>query len=191
MSEIIKFLTSEKGFQIKCPNCGEIIEAKKSNLFDIRENYPPKIKTIISSMINKQNQTTRSLEKNVLKLNSQLKDMNSEKSIIKNKIKSKPKRIKTITKHVNIGQIIEKILPGSKSFRYDVKDCRAIFDPIDYISFNGLTKDKEVESITIIEIKSGDASLQRNQKNIKKQIENGKIKYLEYWNGLQDHYWFL
>ena len=180
MSEIIKLITSTRGFQIKCPNCGEFSDVKQANLFDIREEYPPKIKNFIIAIINNQKRISMKAERKIKKLNSELKILNKEKVLIKSKIKSKPKRVKTITRHINIGQIIEKILPGSRNFKFEQKDCRALFDPIDYIAFNGLTKSNKIDFITLIEIKSGDATLQRNQKNIKSQIENGKIKYLEY-----------
>ena len=178
MSEIIE-LIMRSNLQVMCPKCGEILEAKKANLFDIREKYPPKIFSLIKSIINEQKILLLKNTKKYKDMASRLKSAKNDFALIKEKIRSKPKRVKTITKHVNIGQIFESVLPASKHFKYDQKDCRAIFDPIDYISFNGLSK-KNVSSITLIEIKSGEATLQRNQKNIRNQIENNCVKYMEY-----------
>lgn len=180
MSEIIDFLMTSKNIQLKCPYCGEQFDSNKSNLFDIRENYPLKIKNFLTSIIKNQIMLKKQQENKILKLKSQLNIYKDEQKSIKDKIRTKPKRIKTITTAINIGQIIEAIIPASKNFRYDVKDCRAIYKPIDYIAFNGLSKNKKTQSITIIEIKSGNARLQSNQRDIKEKIENGNIKYLEY-----------
>ena len=75
---------------------------------------------------------------------------------------------------------MEKILPATSKFRYNVKDCRALFDPIDYVSFNGLDAQKKVESISFLEVKTGNARLQKNQKLIKRAVEKGNIKLKKY-----------
>lgn len=179
MSEIIRILTTSN-FTIKCPNCSETFSAKQANLFDARVNFPPKIQKHINSIISNQRKLSLEYDRKIKKLSGQLKAFKTEKSLLKERIKKKPKRIHVVTKHVNIGQIIETILPGSKGFKFDQSDCRAIFDPIDYIAFNGLTKKKQVESITLIEVKSGEAKLQRSQKNIQYQIEQNKVNYFQY-----------
>ena len=180
MSEIIDLFRSSKNVLIKCPSCGETINSNQVILFDIREKYPAKIRNILTSAINYQTSLKKRLETKITKIKNQIDTIKAEQRMLKEKIRTKPKRIKTITTAINMGQIIEAILPANKNFQYDVRDCRTIYKPIDYIAFNGLTKNKKVQSISVIEVKSGNATLQSNQKNIKSKIEQGHIKYLEY-----------
>lgn len=83
------------------------------------------------------------------------------------------------TKAVNIGRSLEKILPTLKDFTWDLSDCRFIGDPIDLITFNGLSINK-IGSISFIEVKSGGARLNAHQKMIKDAIEDKKISYKEF-----------
>ena len=83
------------------------------------------------------------------------------------------------TKAVNIGKNVEKILPTLKDFKWDLPDCRFMGDPIDLITFNGLSINK-IDSISFIEVKSGMARLNTHQKIIKEAIEDKKVSYKEY-----------
>src|SRR5581483_3871866 len=56
-------------------------------------------------------------------------------------------RVEAAAKSVNIG------------FAVDRNDCRSLFDPIDYVIFDGLSKSKRIERIIFSEIKSGKARL--------------------------------
>lgn len=80
---------------------------------------------------------------------------------------------------VNIGKNIEKIFPTLKDFSWELPDCRFIGDPIDMITFNGLSSNK-VNSISFIEVKSGGARLNSHQKMIKDAIEDKKVSYEEF-----------
>ena len=59
-------------------------------------------------------------------------------------------------------------------------DCRSLFDPIDYIIFEGLHKKGVVSKIIFTDIKTGAARLKNNQKEIKLAIENKKIEFKTY-----------
>jgi predicted Holliday junction resolvase-like endonuclease len=41
------------------------------------------------------------------------------------------------------------------SFGFTCGDCRAIFEPIDYLVFTGLCKGANVESLLFVDVKSG------------------------------------
>lgn len=180
MSELIKMLYSSNKILIKCPNCSETFHSKQGSLFDIREKYPKKIINHLENSLNEEKKEKDSVSKKIQRIDREIKNIKLEKNILMLKIRQQPQKVRTITKYVNIGQILEKILPASKEFSFNLSDCRAIFDPIDYISFNGLSRKKHIESITFIEIKTGQAILQRNQKDIKDKISRNKVKFLEY-----------
>lgn len=78
---------------------------------------------------------------------------------------------------VNIGFILERIAPSMKSFAFDHNDCRSLFDPIDYVIFEGLSRKGLVERIVFADIKTGNARLQRKQREIKELVENNKVEF--------------
>jgi predicted Holliday junction resolvase-like endonuclease len=180
MNELIEIISSSKEILIKCTNCSETFSPRQASLFDIREKYPEKIRRYLENSINKAVKENGEISNKIKATIQKINGTKLEQNIIKQKIRQKPKRIKTITQQVNIGQILEKILPASKKFDFDPADCRSIFDPIDYVSFNGLSKKTNIESITLIEIKTGGATLQKNQKDIKEKIAANKTKFVEY-----------
>jgi len=79
---------------------------------------------------------------------------------------------------VNIGQMIEHIVPVLEGFRYETADCRALFDPIDVIIFKGLTQSK-VDQITFLEIKTGRARLNQHQKMVSDAKDRERVFYEE------------
>jgi predicted Holliday junction resolvase-like endonuclease len=78
---------------------------------------------------------------------------------------------------VNLGKIVEKIAPSFPSFSYAVGDCRALFEPIDYLIFSGLTHGRQVDAIYFVDVKSGRARLTAKQQSIKAVVESGAVKY--------------
>jgi predicted Holliday junction resolvase-like endonuclease len=80
------------------------------------------------------------------------------------------------TRAVNIGKNLEKILPTMEDFKWTVPDCKFLGDPIDLIVFDGLST-HNVNSISFVEVKSGHATLKKNQKSIRDAIEDKKVSY--------------
>ncbi len=73
--------------------------------------------------------------------------------------------------------IVEKIVPSFPSFAYVAGDCRAMFEPIDYLVFSGLTTRDRVEALFFVEVKSGNARLTGSQQSIKKAVEDGSVQF--------------
>jgi predicted Holliday junction resolvase-like endonuclease len=78
---------------------------------------------------------------------------------------------------VNLGMIVEKIVPSFPSFAYEAGDCRAMFEPIDYLVFSGLSIQNRVEALYFVDVKSGNARLSAAQQSIKKAVENGMVQF--------------
>jgi predicted Holliday junction resolvase-like endonuclease len=83
----------------------------------------------------------------------------------------------------NIGFLSERIAPSLKDFPFNRNDCRSLFDPIDYLVFEGLSETGRVNKIFFVEIKTGGARLQSNQKEIKSLVESKKVEFKTYKNG--------
>ena len=73
---------------------------------------------------------------------------------------------------VRVGQIAEQLMPILNDFPYDRKKVRGLFNPIDAIVF-------EDDEIIFMEFKTGKAQLSQKQRNIKKLVEAGKVRWEE------------
>lgn len=95
-----------------------------------------------------------------------LKSLEQEKEKYK-KLQSQKKSSEVVT-----GQIAEKFVPFLKSFKHNPRQTQFLGMPIDLIVFGD-------EFITFIEVKSGNARLNQNQKRIKKLVLDKKVKWEE------------
>jgi predicted Holliday junction resolvase-like endonuclease len=156
--EIIDSLTSGN-FYCECPcGCGEEIKLKDADLFYL-DNF---------SKSGKEAQKTL------------LEDLKQQRIDLKEREKNMTKRPQLTAKAVNIGFILERIAPAFDHFPFEHNDCRSLFDPIDYVIFEGLNKSGTVSKIIFTDIKTGAARLKNNQKEIKSLIENKKVDFKIY-----------
>lgn len=75
-----------------------------------------------------------------------------------------------ISHRVRMGQIGENLIPFLSGFPYNPKHVRGLFQPIDLLVFND-------DEIVFVEVKTGDAKLTDKQRNIKRIIEEGKVRF--------------
>ncbi len=78
---------------------------------------------------------------------------------------------------VGIGQVVEKVVPNWKAFSFESPDCRPLFEPIDYIVFEGMTKQGKVDRIVFMDVKTGKSRLSKSQKLIRDAVESGRVRY--------------
>lgn len=57
------------------------------------------------------------------------------------------------------------------------EDCRALFEPIDYVAFAGLSRTGRVERLGFLDVKTGGAGLNRHQKAVKEAVEKGAVEF--------------
>jgi predicted Holliday junction resolvase-like endonuclease len=79
---------------------------------------------------------------------------------------------------VKLGKTVEKIVTALPGFPIDRSDCRAIFDPIDYVGFVGLSAGN-VSRLEFLDIKTGGARLSPVQKAIRDAVEDRKVNLRE------------
>ena len=79
---------------------------------------------------------------------------------------------------VGIGKILEKVIPAYRDFKVPISDCRPLFEPIDLIVFNGVSKSK-VDSVTFMEIKTGKAQLAKHERMVRDAITDKKVAFKE------------
>lgn len=79
-----------------------------------------------------------------------------------------------------MGLMLERLAPSFKSFRFTKNDCRSVFDPLDYVIFEGLSMRGLVSKIFFVDIKSGNARLSSKQREIKDIITRKKVSWHTY-----------
>jgi predicted Holliday junction resolvase-like endonuclease len=80
----------------------------------------------------------------------------------------------------NIGLILERLAPSLSTFRHECSDCRSLFDPIDYIIFEGLCQKGIVSRIIFADIKTGNGSLSRRQREVRDLVNRKKVEFDTY-----------
>jgi predicted Holliday junction resolvase-like endonuclease len=94
--------------------------------------------------------------------------------------RARPARSERLSIAVNLADVLERVVPTLDGFGLHHRDCRALSDPIDYIAFNGLTRFGRVDSLTFIDVKMGEARLNRHQQMIRDAVDAGDIIFKLY-----------
>lgn len=152
MEELIKDLKSSN-LVAQCPRCNEGFKLSEAVLFDGMGKFPESAEEKRLLLLQEFDKRKKELEKRRVSAG-----VNAEKKAIE----------------VGFGKIIEKFIPAYKDLKLDFAECRPLYDPIDLIVFNGLVK-QNVDFITFLEIKSGDAKLSKHQKIIKDAVTDGRV----------------
>jgi len=138
----------------ECP-CGAEHKLSDLLLFDGTKPFPPKVQKVQEQYEEEIRKRNAKLEKN--------KKLTTEKATI-------------TTRSVNIGKNLEKILPIMEDFKWQLPDCRFLGDPIDLLTFNGLSVNN-IDSISFIEVKSGKSRLNKHRKLVKEAVEDNRVTY--------------
>jgi len=139
----------------ECSDCGQSFPLSKAVMFDGLGDFPEAAQLTREAML-----STLQQRLDELKGREHSAGPGAEKKAIE----------------VGIGKIIEKVVPAYKGFGFPICDCRPLFEPIDMIIFNGLSK-ASVESITFMEIKTGASRLKDHQKLVKDAVCDGKVGF--------------
>jgi predicted Holliday junction resolvase-like endonuclease len=155
--EVIRTLKTE-GFYAECPCCDEPIRLSECDLFYL-DDFTPMAKEAHS------------------KLRDELEGRVRELVRLRRQISS---RSEAGARAVNLGFIFERLAPSMAGFRFDRNDCRSLFDPIDYVIFEGLSSHGSVSRIIFSDIKTGQAGLQETQKEIRNLVDSRKVSMMTY-----------
>ena len=78
------------------------------------------------------------------------------------------------------GQLAEQVAPFLPGFPCNPGDARFIGKPVDFIAFPGMTEDNEVHEVLLIEVKTGKSNLSGREREVKRAIAEGRVRYVEY-----------
>lgn len=154
LSEMIRYLQSSKLYAA-CPHCNEEFGFAGTILFDGTGAFPTEAE---QKRLELQEQLKQKQE-NLLKRQERA-DAGAEKKAIE----------------VGVGKIIEKVLPTYKNFNMVATDCRFLGEPIDMVVFDGMSENK-INKITFLDVKTGNAALNKHQRLVRDTIEDQKVKF--------------
>ena len=78
------------------------------------------------------------------------------------------------------GQVVEQVAPFLPGFPCNPADAKFLGKPVDFVSFSGLSDKDTVDEILFIEVKTGKSELSKREKEIRKAVEEGRVRYVEY-----------
>jgi|TARA_B100000953_G_C17901858_1_gene384651 predicted Holliday junction resolvase-like endonuclease len=145
-------------FHIECPSCDEEIKLSEAGLFHL-DNFTPESLDIYKRMVVEQKERRASLKERKLNI---------------------PIKSEVGAKAINLGFLLERLAPTLDGFTFNKNDCRSMFDPIDYVIFEGLSEKQKVDNIIFVDIKSGGARLTQKQKKIKQVVKDKKVVFKTY-----------
>lgn len=154
---ILDQLRKERALFAECPSCHEEFRLSQARLFDATKRLPPYAEECLAA----QNE----------ELNQEWAGLRADRSGAR-------ERPRIAAESVGIGKVLEKLAPSLPGFPATPGDCRSLFEPIDYIVFNGLSAGGRVESLTFVDVKSGEARLTPGQAQIRGLVECGKIRLI-------------
>lgn len=152
--QVIDTLESE-GFCAECPCCGEPVLLQHCGLFyldeftdEARERYEEYLEDLRQNKADYRERKTQILQTSEVQARA-----------------------------TNIGFILERLAPTLASFRFDRNDCRSLFDPIDYIIFEGLSERGRISKILFTDVKTGAAKLSTKQKEIRSLVQAKNVEF--------------
>jgi len=153
---LLEELQKARDLFARCPHCEREFPLSKANLFDATKPLPPRAKA---------------------HLDEQREELREQRASLKRRrvvATTKPaiSAVSSIT-----GKVLEKIAPSLPGFPVEPADCRALFEPIDYVIFKGLSAKGKVDSLLFVDVKSGKARLAPDQREIKGLVEGGKVGF--------------
>jgi len=158
--DTIAELQADRRILAECPDSGETFALAGAVMFYVGDPIPAKARKVLDEW-----------EAGLEERRRDLRDAGR-------KLKE---RSETATVSVNIGKILEKIAPAMEGFDMDCRDLRPLFEPIDYVAFNGLASGNgRVESILFFDVKTGGAQLTPAQRQIRDAVERGRVHWASY-----------
>ena len=152
---ILDELRKQKKVMLECPSCRGTFRAADANLFDATTPLKGEARAALDAM------------------RRDLADDRSALAARKAKAKS-TSRVGAET--TTIGTVVEKIAPSLPGFPLLTADCRALYEPIDYVLFKGYSVARKVDAIGFVEIKSGNARLSQEQRTVRRLVESGRLE---------------
>lgn len=153
-SDLINSFQQFQNILVICPECGVI-----HRLSDLKLSYRGRVKrTWLDDL--------REME---FKMQKKEEKFQSEREAIKAKEKEKHQK--------KIPQMIKKCIPFISSKGYYPQDLKTIFDPIDFVIFDGMTLKDDVEKVVFLDGPAKTKKRENTQNSMQQAIKKGNYDW--------------
>jgi hypothetical protein len=149
----IRELASSTVIIIRCPSCGGEFPSAASALFDANAPLPPAPQAKLKA------------------LHAVLGEQRAAHVAHVERVK---RRTNVAARATNLGKVVERVAPALHGFPAIPAECRSLGEPIDLVWLPGLLRGR-VESVVLVDIKSGAARLSRRQRQIRDAVDTGNV----------------
>jgi predicted Holliday junction resolvase-like endonuclease len=156
MDDFIKSLRSED-LIAECPICDGEFKLSDALLFDGTKPFP---------------------EEAEVRRAEYEEDLEDNRKNLEKRIKLASERAAVTAEAVSIGKMVEHLTPILDGFGFEPTDCRPLFEPIDFLVFEGLSAAK-VNRVSFVEVKTGNARLNPPQRLIRDAIKDNRVFFEE------------
>lgn len=163
--KLITELRSCEKLMAECPACAGEFAVSKAVIFDPSTEFPDEAEKAVAVK-----------EESISEKAQQIKD---DRAALKKKKDTGTKNAEKKAMEVNLGLTAEKIVTSWDAFPHDPADCCPLFEPVDYIAFDGMFTMANLQKIAFIEIKTGNSQLTKGQRLILDAVQNKRIKLVE------------
>lgn len=202
--ELLRFFKTARHLWGRCPHCNEPfrlsdiaistterepadwlrkLERERASLDQRRYELEDQEQELSDRAENLEDQERdmRQREKNLERdARSRANDMLKSDVVLNARIKDARKAAIMQSRSVLLGKMLECIAPCFRRFGHDPRDMRAMFDPVDYVLFDGLTVDRSVQEVAFIEVKCGTSRLSPAQRSIRDAVGKRRVRW-ETW----------
>lgn len=95
------------------------------------------------------------------------------------KMKGLRKEIADSSRSIIRGQVSEQMAPYLPGFPFDPASCKFLGSPVDFIVFHRLDDPAE-RAVVLVEVKTGNAALNQNERLVREAVSAGRVYYYEY-----------
>lgn len=82
------------------------------------------------------------------------------------------------SKAVTGGKVTEHFVPFFHEFPFNPSDARFLGSPVDFVVFDGLADNEEID-VVFIEVKTGNSSLTKRERRVRDAIRDGRVTWVE------------
>ncbi len=75
------------------------------------------------------------------------------------------------------GEQVAPFLPG---FPCNPADVRFVGKPVDFVAFPGAAENESISEILLIEVKTGESTLTKREREIRALVEQGRVRFVTY-----------
>ncbi len=188
MVEVTQFFKTARHLWGRCPRCGDLFRPPADWLRRVQrqqeqvaaerddlENWKGELDTREGELENREREVSwkeRNLEKTAREMaKGMIKDDKTVKALLADARRQAVLRSRSTL----LGHLFERLAPFFQRFAHDPRDVRAMMNPIDYIVFDGLTVNRRVDRVVLVEVKCGTSKENPAQKSIVQAIRDGRV----------------